>query len=283
MVSTVDPLASVRSRLGGSVRLLIAGDSEPRTASAPSDEGLFDADSVVRRVHQDPAMFIGGLRALLLQTLHPRAMAGVADHSDYRTDPWGRLRRTGQFLGVTTYGSAVDAHATIDRIRRIHERVTGVTPEGEPYSATDPHLLTWVHVTEVDSFLAAHQRYGRDHLTPADADRYVAEMAIVARLLGAEDVPETVAELRSWLVGIRPELRAGGQARDAVRFLLVPPLPLVARPAYAVIAAASIGLLPGWSRRMLWLPVAPLSDPLVVRPAARALVATLGWALDPTT
>jgi uncharacterized protein (DUF2236 family) len=143
-------------------------------------------------------------------------------------------------------------------------------------------LLTWVHVTEVDSFLAAYQRYGsRPPLDRDDADRYVAEMAQVARRLGAEEVPRNVAELRDWVDGMRPELGAGRQARDAVRFILVPPMPLAARGPYAVTAAAAVGMLPAWVRRALWLPTAPGADAVLVRPACLTLLRVLGWALDP--
>ena len=224
-------------------------------------------------------MFVGGLRALLLQTLHPLAMAGVADHSDYRTDPWGRLHRTGQFIGLTTFGSRDDALAIIGRVSRIHRRVEGVAPDGRTYRATDPHLLTWVHLTEVDSFLAAHQRYASRPLSSPDADRYVAEMALVAELLGADDVPRTVEGVQAAIRRYRPELVVGRQAREAVGFLLAPPVPVAVRPAYSLVSAAAIGLLPGWARRKLWLPSPPLSDPLIVRPAVRGLLGAVGWAL----
>ena len=260
--------------------MMLAGDREPpRPTISTGEQGLFGPDSVAWRVHADTSMFIGGLRALLLQTMHPLAMAGVADHSDYRSDPWGRLRRTGIFVGTTTFGSEPEALAVIGRVRRIHERVEGTAPDGRSYSASDPHLLTWVHVTEVDSFLRAFERYGSSPLTAADADRYVAEMAVVAELLGAESVPRSVAEMDAWVQRVRPELRVGRQAREAVAFLLAPPVPLVGRPAYSVISAAAIGLLPPWARRKLWLPSPPLLDPVLVRPAARLVVGSLGWVL----
>ncbi|MDZ7679573.1 MAG: oxygenase MpaB family protein [Acidimicrobiales bacterium] len=283
MAATVgDPFAAVRTRMADSIRLLVGGGEAAPERSTPASPGLFAPDSVTWVVHGDPAMFVGGLRALLLQTLHPLAMAGVADHSDYRSDPWGRLRRTGRFIGVTTYGTEEEARAMIDRVRRIHGRVHGTAPDGRRYEANDPHLLAWVHVTEVDSFLAAYQRYGRgEPLTADEMDRYLSEMAVVAKLLGAAPVPESRDELRQWLEQIRPELVVGHQARDAVRFLLAPPVALAARPVYGVIGAAAIALLPPWARRKLWLPVAPMVDPLLVRPAARALLAGLDWALAP--
>jgi uncharacterized protein (DUF2236 family) len=135
-------------------------------------------------------------------------------------------------------------------------------------------------VTEVDSFLAAHQRYGRDRLSPADADRYVDEMAEIARRLGGEDPPTDVASLRRWLRDVRPELRLTGQAREAVWFILNPPLLLAARPAYAVLASASVGLLPFWAQRMLWLPSIPAVDHLAVRPATQVMLRVLGWAVE---
>ena len=277
-----DSIAEVQRRVAGAVRAMVVGRRRRHAAlveAGADDPGLFGPDSAAWRVHRDAAMFVGGLRALLLQTLHPLAMAGVADHSDYRTDPWGRLHRTADFIGTTTYGTTDVAMRSIARVRTIHERVRGTAPDGRPYSATDPRLIAWVHVTEVDSFLRANQRYGADRLDRRDADRYVAEMSVVADLLGSEPVPTTVAELRQWLDDIRPELTAGRQARDAVRFLLLPPVALVARGPYSLIAAASVGLLPGWARRHLWLPNPPLVDPILVQPSARFLLASLGWAL----
>lgn len=277
-----DPVARLRVGLQRRVRRLISGSPEP-PAHDPDrrDPGLFGPDSAVWRVHADPAMFVGGLRALLLQTMHPLAMAGVAEHSDYRRDPLGRLQRTAGFLGMTTYGTTADAEAAIRRVRAVHARVRGTAPDGRPYRAQDPHLVGWVHATEVDSFLAAYQRYAACPLTDDEADRYVAEMAVIARKLGAKSPPRSRAALAATLEAYRPELHVGAQARDGVRFLLLPPLPLAARPAYSIITGAAVALLPSWARRQLWLPLAPGADTFVVRPAATALLRVLGWALDP--
>jgi uncharacterized protein (DUF2236 family) len=256
-------------------RRLLSGGAEPDLTGyldPPGDPGLFGPESATWVVHADLAQLVGGLRALLVQMLHPLAMAGVADHSDYRTDPWGRLNRTGAFVAATTFGSTASAETAIESVRRVHTRVRGVAPDGRPYRADDPHLLGWVHVVEVDSFLRAHQRYGRQPLDAGRADAYVAEMAEVAVRLGVPSPPRSTAELRATLGDYRGELAVGAQARDAVRFLLNPPLPIAARPAYGVIAAAAIGLLPGFARRQLWLPMPPLADPTVVRPMARALL-----------
>jgi uncharacterized protein (DUF2236 family) len=245
-------------------------------------ERWFAADRPIRTVHADSAMFIGGLRALLLQSLHPLAMAGVAGHSGYRGDPWGRLQRTSYFLAVTTFGLASDAEATVARIRGIHRRVNGVAPDGRRYAASDPHLLKWVHVAEVDSFLSTHQRYGAAPLSASDADDYVADTAEVARRIGVLDPPTTVADLKRQLDAYRPELQGTAEARAAARFLLVrPPLPAYARPPYAILASAAVASLPRWARWPLRLPYLPLAESTVVRAAGTGLVRTLRWIATP--
>jgi uncharacterized protein (DUF2236 family) len=261
---------------------MVAGDRKPvRDLGQPveGDPGLFGPDSATWRVHADSSMLVGGLRALLLQMLHPLAMAGVAEHSDYRRHPDRRFMRTAQFVATTTYGTTQDAEAAIAMVKRVHTSVQGTAPDGRPYSAGDPHLVAWVHHAEVDSFLRAYQRYAPQPLSHADADRYVAEMAVLCERLGGEPPARSVAELRAYFRSVRPELRAGSQAHEAARWLMVPPLPLAARPAYAVIAPAAVGLLPGWAQRELWLPLLPGVDPVVVQPAARALLRTLSWAV----
>ena len=147
-------------------------------------------------------MFIGGIRALLLQSLHPLAMAAVAGHSGYRGDPWGRLQRTSYFLAVTTFGRAGDAQEAIARVRAIHRRVTGIAPDGRPYAASDPHLLTWVHIAEADSFLRAHTRFGTQPLDQAGRDGYVADLARIGAALGVPDPPRTEAELAAAIAAV---------------------------------------------------------------------------------
>jgi uncharacterized protein (DUF2236 family) len=284
MAQPADSVDHVRRELQRRMRIMLTGsDMLPVHDPTRVDPGLFGPDSSAWRVHADTSMFVGGLRALLLQTMHPLAMAGVAEHSDYRSDPLGRLQRTAGYIGVTTYGTTAEAKAMIARVRKIHTRVTGTAPDGRPYDARDPHLLGWVHVTEVESFLAAYQRYAVRPLSDAEADTYVAEMAGVAKRIGVKAPPRSRAELHNIIESYRPELSVGGQARDAVKFLLLPPLPLAARPAYGIISTAAVSLLPGWARRQLWLPVAPGADTLVVRPATTALLRVLGWALAPQT
>ncbi len=271
-----------RVQLGRGLRGFIAGDGEPiRDLIGPieGDPGLFGPDSVTWKVHSDGAMLIGGIRALLLQIMHPLAMAGVADHSDYRHHPEARLARTSQFVATTTFGTTEQAHQAAAIVKRVHSRVVGTAPDGRPYSASDPHLISWVHHAEVDSFLAAHQRYGAEPLTEAEADQYVAEMAVINELLDGEPPARSVAELREYFERIAPELTVGKQGRDAARWLLFPPVPVAVRPAYGVLAPAAIGLLSPEARRALRLPLLPGVDPLMVQPAARAIVRTLGWAI----
>jgi uncharacterized protein (DUF2236 family) len=282
--SAVDAaVGDVRLHLARGLRRMVAGDRPPvRDLSRPveGDPGLFGPDSVTWRVHADASMLVGGLRALLLQMLHPLAMAGVADHSDYRRHPDRRLARTARFVAATTYGTTEQAEEALEAVRRVHRSVVGTAPDGRPYAASDPHLVAWVHHAEVDSFLRAHQRYSAAPLDRADEDRYVAEMAVLCERLGGEPPARSVAEVRAYFATVRPELHGGRQARDAARWLMVPPLPLAARPAYAVIAPAAVGLLPRWAQRELWLPLLPGVDPVLVRPATRALLRTLSWAVE---
>lgn len=274
-------VAALRNEGGSRVRSAIAGSKRLEAAQLATydDPGLFGPASVAWRVHAESSMLIGGLRALLLQTLHPLTMAGVADHSDYRRDPWGRLHRTGQFIGATTYGNTDTAEHLIARVRSVHNRVVGIAPDGRPYAANDPHLLLWVHMTEIDSFLAAYDRYAPGRITNDERDRYIAEMAEVATRLGATGVPTDRAGLTEAMTSYQSECEFGAQAREAVRFLLMPPMPFMAKGPYGLISAASVGLLPSWARRMLRLPLLPGFDPLAIRPAALVLTRGIGWLL----
>lgn len=281
------PLEAVRRRLGRELFDRVAGPEGParreRIASAPGPRWFAD-DRPIWEVHNDAAMFVGGLRAILLQSLHPLAMAGVAAHSGYRGDPWGRLQRTSHFIAVTSFGSAADAAVMVDRIRAIHERVRGIAPDGRAYRASDPHLLKWVHVAEVDSFLAAHTAYGQRPLDAAARDGYVQDTARVAEALGVIDPPRTEAELHSDLAAYRPELRGTPEARTAARFLLLtPPIPLPLRPPYAVLAAAAVSLMPRWTRWPLRLPYLPVTEAVGVRTAGLALTSAIRWVMaEPT-
>lgn len=278
-------VAALRHQLGEAIFHRVAGPDgaqhRDRIHGAPGPR-WFDPASPIGRVHGDASMFVGGIRALLLQSLHPAAMRAVSEHSGYRGDMWGRLARTSRFLAVTTFGTAEDAQRAVDAVRAIHDRITGVMPDGTPYAASDPHLLLWVHVAEVDSFLRAHQAYGAAPLDAAGRDTYVAQTAEVARRLGVVDPPTTEQELADVLAAFRPELRGTAEAREAVGYVLLrPPLPWAARPAYGVLAAAAIGLMPGWTRLPLRLPMLPVAERTVVRLLGGAAVGTIRWAMSP--
>jgi uncharacterized protein (DUF2236 family) len=279
------PVARVRDRLGAELFRRVAGPDGPRHRErihlTPGPR-WFPEGSPIARVHGDAAMFVGGIRAVLLQTMHPAAMTAVAEHSGYRGDMWGRLARTSRFIAVTTFGTQEHAQQAVDAVRAIHDRVSGMLPDGTPYAASDPHLLLWVHVAEVDSFLTAHQVYGERPLDQAGRDQYVAQTAVVARKLGVLDPPTTEAALRAVIEDFRPELEATDHARDAVSFLVWhPPLPWAARPAYGALVAAAVGLMPRWTRRPLRLPWLPVSERTVVRALGGAATSTIRWALRP--
>jgi uncharacterized protein (DUF2236 family) len=240
------------------------------------DAGLFGPRSVTWRIHADPSMIVGGLCALMVQSLHPLAMAGVVDHSDYREAPLRRLSRTASFIGATTFGSTPVAESVIHTVRGVHRRVNGLAPDGRRYSADDPDLLRWVHVAEVASFLRAYRRYGLGFVSLADADRYYDEVAVVAEKLGATEVPRSRADVADYFRAVRPELRATAGALEALAFIRTAPAgsdPL-AGAAYEVIVRAAIGVLPAWARRMLGI-----ERPWPLDLAEQALVRPAGWTL----
>jgi len=282
-VTAFPPLAELQRSLGSLLRAKVAGDdAAERAAQIWGKPGprWFTADDPIWRVHADASMFVGGITALLLQSLHPLAMAGVAGHSGYKSDPWGRLQRTSHYLATTTYGTIGDAEATIAKVRSIHERVRGRDHRGRRYHASDPRLLSWVHLAETDSFLRAHQAFGARPLTSAEANTYVSQTAVPARLLGVVDPPLHVAGLDAQLAGYRAELEASPAALEAARFLLLePPLPVLARPGYGTLAAGAVALLPAWARSELGLPVPEPIAELIGRPLGRLSVSVVRWAM----
>lgn len=272
----------MRQALADALQERVIGDNADEKRNAVMfAEGprWFDEFRPIFRVHSDASMFIGGMRALLLQSLHPLAMAGVAQHSDYRNDPWGRLQRTADFLATTTFGPADLAEQTINRIKAVHKTVVGTASDGRAYSASDPHLLRWVHVAEVDSFLSAHQTYGAHPLTNEEADQYVADMAVIAHKLGVTAPPTSVRGLRDQLAMFRPELKSTTESRDVSRYLLLePPLDVAARIPYSLIAAAAVAILPAWARADLRLPYLPITERAIFRPIGNVIASTIRWA-----
>lgn len=275
-------MEQIRLALATALRDRVIGDNAEEKQAAimlAPGERWFGPDRPIRIVHTDASMFIGGMRALLLQSLHPLAMAGVAQHSDYRNDPWGRLQRTADFLAVTSFGPAELAEKTVERVRFIHSKVEGVASDGRPYSATDPHLLRWVHIAEVDSFLSTHSMFGSTPLTPEQADGYVQDMAVIASKLGVPAPPTSVQALHDQLKMYRRELKSTPESRDVVKYLLLqPPLDLAARVPYSLIGAAAVATLPVWARADLRLPWLPLTERVVMKPVGSLVTTAIRWA-----
>ncbi len=234
--------------------------------------GYFPPGSTTRKVIGDPAALVGGFSALFLQALHPRAMAGIHQHSDFPEGFWPRLHRTAEYVTTLAFADTATADRAVARVRGIHRRVHGIDPvTGRSYSADDPDLLRWVHVTEVSSFAAAVRRLGL--IDDAEQDRFLAEQVRAGALLGATELPASRAEVAEYFAAVRPELVASPVARRAARRLAIAPLPrhlellTPARPVWTAVAAVAIGLLPSWAKDLYGLPRVPGT----------------GWAVELTT
>ena len=237
----------------------------PSPAARTGLEGHFPPGSATRRVIGDPAALVGGISALFLQALHPRAMAGVDQHSSFPADFWPRLERTAGYVTTLAFADTATADRAAARVRAIHRRVRGIDPvTGRRYSADDPDLLRWVHVCEVSSFSAAVRRLGL--IDAAEEDRFLAEQVRAGALLGATDLPASGAEVDAYFATVRPELVASPVARRAARRLLVAPIPLrvqlltPARPVWTFVATVAVGLLPAWAKQLYGLPRVPGED-----------------------
>ena len=276
---TPTPIRTTQRKLGELLRDKVAGSDAGERGKqiwGKPGERWFKRGDPIWRVHEDAAMFPGGVAALLLQSLHPLAMAGVAGHSGYKGDPWGRLQRTSNYIAVTTYGTIPDATALIEQVKSVHERVRGKDAHGRPYRASDPHLLTWIHVAEIASFLWTHRLYGPRALSDAYADTYVEQTGIPARLLGVPNPPRSVAELEATIAAYRPELELSDKAAETIDFLLrTPPLSGVAKAGYAGLAAGGIAALPAWARDMIRTKVPATPG----RAIGRLGAATVRWGL----
>ena len=272
----------VRSKVASGVTHLITGSGPTLDySSPPGDPGLFGPEAVCWKIHADfTSMMTGGISALLLQALHPLALAGVWDHSSFRTDILGRLRRTATFIAGTTYGNRRDALGLIERVKQIHLGVTGIAPDGRPYRASDPALLTWVHVAEVSSFLTAHLHYVNPALPMAEQDQYFAETAHIAEMLGAANIPRSRAEIDAYLLAMRPELETGTRTREVVRILMDARPPSASlRPAGALMLNAGVDLLPPWAQEMLGFDTLAGVRRAIVRPGVKLVAPVIRWAL----
>lgn len=241
-------------------------NAPPKADPTGGDLGLLGPDSVSWRVQADPVAAIGGLSALFLQALHPLAMAGVFEHSRSSTDFWPRLRHTAEYVTTVNFGTSQEVSAVAERVRRLHAAVRGTDPvTGRGYSARNPKLVTWVHVSEVHGFISAVQRAGL-RLSGAEVDDYYREQVPVARLLGATDVPASRSEVAEYWHQVRPQLLCTPHTRSGARLLLAPPMPwrvrllTPAQPAWAVLATLGFCLMPRWARRIYRLPGLPTTD-----------------------
>ena len=250
------------------------------------DLGLFGPHSVSWRVHSEPILWLAGLRALYLQALHPRAITGVMQNSDFRHDAWGRLLRTAEYVGTVVFGTTADAEAAGARVRRIHERLRATDPvTGEEFRIDEPDLLRWIHVTEVESFVTTARRAGAP-LSEADVDDYYAEQVRAAELVGIDPAtaPASAADVEEYYRQVRPELAAGRLTVEVARFLTVPPMPwwvglAGGRFGWLALAVVGFALLPRWARRLYGLPGLPTTDlsaTLTVRALRRAIAAVPG-------
>ena len=273
------PTRLARQAIIGRVRAVFNDQARGEKPVIRSPNSLFGPETVIWRVHGDViTMMVGGIAALLLQMLHPAVLGGVWDHSDFREDMLGRLRRTARFISMTTFGPAEDAEAAIARVRSGHAKVSGHLPDGTAYAASDPKLLAWVHVTEAVSFLDSWIRYGNADLSAADQDRYFEDMARIARALGADPVPKNRAAAEQLLQAMRDELQSDARTREVARIVTTQrPDNAMEAMVQGMIVDAAIDLLPPWAREMHGLTTSPIKRSLV-RAGTFGVARTLRWA-----
>ncbi|WP_370177827.1 oxygenase MpaB family protein [Alteriqipengyuania sp.] len=278
-MSRPDPFDPLRTAIVNQVRAAFNQGKVPETRVPPSDEALFEKDSPIRMVHADVmGMMIGGIRGLFLQMLHPAALQGVLDFSNFREDAQGRFHRTAQFISVTTFGHRDRAQEAIKRVNMIHKRIEGTLPDGTPYAAGDPRTAAWVHIAEASSFLAAYLRHARPGMPRVEQDEYYAQMALIGRALGAEPVPTSVAEADAITRELRNDLTTSKEAREVAEWVLAIRPQGFPAPLQQSIAAEAVLLLPSFARSMLGLHRPGLAA-LPARATTWGLGRTLRWAM----
>ncbi len=273
-----DPIESLRLKLVDQVRGVFNENAAGQKPTPPSDNALFAKDTPIRLVHADlVGMMTGGIRSLLLQMLHPEALQGVLDHSNFREDMHGRLRRTAQFIAVTTFGHETRANAAIERVNAIHSKITGTLPDGTPYAANNPRTLAWVHVVEAQSFLAGYLRHVRPNMPGADQDEYYRQFAVIARALGAAPVPENRREAEAIFRELRTDCRASPEAREVAQLVLTQRPEGTPPGVQTLLGAEAVAMVPEWGRKMLHLQ-RPVLTALPARAATWGVGRTLRWA-----
>jgi uncharacterized protein (DUF2236 family) len=268
-------IGRVKDTVVGATTALFSHGPRPleRTLDYRGDPGLLGPDSVSWRVIGDAAAFVGGIRALVVQTAHPEVVAGVEQHSRYRDDPFGRLNRTSVYVTETTFGAMPEVDAAVAAVRDAHSPVRGRSERGMTYSAGNPALAAWVHNVLTDSFLVAHQTYGSEPLSTEDADRFVAEQARIGALLDASPLPTTAATLTAW-VGGHPDVDRSAALANSIEFLRKPPLPPGVSLGYCPLFYAALATIP-----TSILDVIGLSASRPGAATGRATVKGLRWAL----
>jgi len=277
-MARTDPIEQLRLGLVERVRGVFNDTAQGEQPTPPSDEALFARDSPIRMVHADlVGMMVGGIRALLLQMLYPDALQGVIDHSNFREDMHGRLRRTAKFIAVTTFAHRDEAMKAIERVNRIHSKVSGTLPDGTPYSATNPRTLAWVHVTEASSFLAGYLRHVRPDMPGYEQDEYYRQFAVIAKALGEDPVPINRNEAEEVLRELRDELRTSPEAREIAQLVLTQRPPGTPPGMQSVLGGDAVEMLPPFARTMLGLQ-RPGIAALPARAATWGIGKTLRWA-----
>jgi len=279
-VPHIPVMPTLRTSIGSEIRKIFAEPDGTPMEISRTDAGLFGPNSVCWQVHGDvTTMMIGGIAGLLLQMLDPRVLAGVWDHSTFRNDMRGRLRRTAAFLARTTFGDREQALAEIARIRRVHDYVQGTLPDGTPYSANDPAALAWVHVTESLCFLDSYIRYRKPYMPMRERDRYFAEMAEVGAMLGADPVPRTYRAAHRFMRDCRPHLLVDDRTREVADLLLRQPVssPRLA-PFHHMTMQAGVDLLPAWAQAMHGLSIS-LPARVALRSGTTGMAMVTRWAL----
>lgn len=273
-----DPVEKLRQTLVDRVRGVFNDTAQGEQPTPPSDDALFEKDTPIRMVHADlVGMMVGGIRALMLQMLHPDALQGVLDHSNFREDMHGRLRRTAKFIAVTTFAHRDEAMKAIERVNRIHAKVSGTLPDGTHYSATNPRTLAWVHVTEASSFLAGYLRHVRPDMPGYEQDEYYRQFAVIARALGADPVPTSRNEAEALFREMRSDLRASPEAREVAQLVLTQRPPGTPPGVQSAIGGDAVEMLPPFARTMLGL-TRPGIAALPARAATWGMGKTLRWA-----
>jgi len=249
------------------IREMVGSSGPPIAFLTPQgDRGLFGPESIAWKIHADfISMMIGGISSLIMQALHPQALAGVWDHSSFREDLKGRLGRTAFFIAATTYGPTEMANQVIDKVNRIHTKITGLDEFGKPYAATDPHLLAWVHLTETRSFMSAFENYRSEKISLDQKNQYFLEMKSLGERMGAINLPNTYAATEKAIKEFVPELYFGDRAKSIIQLLENFPSNLASKPFVKLISRAGFLNLPDWVYPVIEKPTPSFLERLAIQ------------------